>query len=89
MSNPAPQASSEAPARTADVSAESGLPDAQRLQSQLASLIEQRSDTSPVGEIRPLLDFLRALLNARAVALLPVRECADLVSCAERGRTIR
>ena len=88
MSNPASQISSDAPARAADSPADSGLPDAQRLQAQLASLVEQRSDSSPVGEIRPLLDFLRALLNARAVALLPVRERADLVSCVVTTRGV-
>ena len=88
MSNPPSHLSGDAPARAAESAVESGLPDAQRLQGQLASLVEQRTDLSPVGEIRPLLDFLRALLNARAVALLPVRERADLVSCVVTTRGV-
>ncbi len=43
-------------------------PDAQRLSAQLAGLVEKGG---AVGELRPLLEFFRALLNARAVALLP------------------
>jgi biotin carboxyl carrier protein len=45
-----------------------GQPDSLRIQDQLATLAEARG-----GELRPMLDFLRALLNARAVALFPGR----------------
>ena len=88
MSTPPSQISGDVPARAADSAGDPALPDAQRLQGQLASLVEQRTDTSPVGEIRPLRDFLRALLNARAVALLPVRARADLVSCVVTTRGV-
>ncbi len=44
--------------------AQASLPDGPRVQDQLAALTE-------AGELRSWLDFLRALLNARAVALFP------------------
>jgi multidrug efflux pump subunit AcrA (membrane-fusion protein) len=63
-------ASSPAQARPAVSSAgEAGIaPDAQRLQAQLAGLVEKEG---AAGELRPLLEFFRTLLNASAVALLP------------------
>lgn len=51
-------------------------PDAHALQSQLAALVE-----SGDGDLRPLLEFLRALLNARAVAILPVPENPGGATC--------
>ena len=67
----------------------SGAPDGQRLQGQLAALVETGVNAAPVGELRPLLEFVRALLNARAVRLLPVGEAPGLASCVvttrERG----
>ena len=87
MSGPNTPASS-AIARSAEPSGESGAPDAQRLQSQLAALIEKESQGAAVGEIRPLLDFLRALLNARALALLPIGEQPGLASCVVTTRGI-
>ncbi len=63
------------------VAAEASAPDGQKLQSQLAALAETGVNAAPVGELRPLLEFVRALLNARAVALLPVRDLPGLVSC--------
>ena len=45
-----------------------GMPESARVQDQLASLAE-----SPGGELRPLLEFVRAMLNARALALFPAR----------------
>ena len=51
-------------------------PDAHALQSQLAALSE-RDD----GELRPLLEFTRALLNARALAVLPAAGRTDFASC--------
>ena len=52
-----------------------GMPDSARVQDQLASLAE-----SPAGELRPLLEFVRAMLNARAVALFPARGNAGISS---------
>ncbi len=46
------------------------VPDAQRLQAQLAALSEGRSP-EPAGSLLPLLQHLRQLLGARTVALLP------------------
>ncbi len=51
-------------------------PDAHALQSQLAALVE-KSD----GELRPVLEFLRALLNASALAALPVAGNSDFGVC--------
>ena len=45
---------------------EPGQPDGLRIQDQLAALAE-----SEAGELRPLIEFLRTLLNARALALFP------------------
>lgn len=57
-----------------------GLPDGPRVQEQLASLTEG-------GGIRPLLEFLRALLNARALAIFPTsdRPGAASVTITTRG----
>ena len=54
----------------------SEAPDANSLQAQLAALVENGD-----GELRPLLEFLRALLNARALAVLPVAEHPGGASC--------
>ena len=51
-------------------------PDASSLQSQLAALVEKGD-----GELRPLLEFLRALLNAHALAVLPVAENPGIAAC--------
>jgi biotin carboxyl carrier protein len=69
MSSPTTQPGAALPAEKAG---ESGLPDAKRLQVQLASLVE--AEGSPTGELRPLLEFLRAMLSARALGLLPMSE---------------
>lgn len=57
-----------------------GLPDGPRVQEQLAALTEG-------GEVRPLLEFLRALLNARALAIFPTsdRPGAASVTITTRG----
>ena len=57
--------------------AAAGGPDASLLQSQLAALSESAAD----GELRPFLEFLRALLNARAVAVLPVSGSQSVPAC--------
>jgi len=66
----------------------SRAPDAQRLQSQLASLVENGGDAS-VTDLRPILEFLRGLLNASAVALLPLGNEPGATACvvATRGVT--
>ena len=51
-------------------------PDANSLQAQLAALVENGD-----AELRPLLEFLRTLLNARALAVLPVAERPGLAAC--------
>ncbi len=66
----------------------SAAPDGQKLQGQLAALVEQGVNAAPVGEMRPLLEFVRALLNARAVALLPARETPGLASCVVTTRGV-
>ena len=71
------------------VAESSGAPDGQKLQGQLAALAETGVNAAPVGELRPLLEFVRALLNARAVALLPVREMPGLASCVVTTRGIQ
>ena len=63
-------------------------PDAQRLQTQLAALVEKGEGVSPVGELRPLLEFFRALLNARALALLPAPGRAGLETCVVTTRGV-
>jgi multidrug efflux pump subunit AcrA (membrane-fusion protein) len=70
MSSPSTQPGAAQP--SADKAGESGLPDAKRLQSQLASLAENES----AGGLRPLVEFLRAMLNVRALGLLPIGEGA-------------
>ncbi len=56
-------------------------PDAQRLSAQLAGLVEIGGAEGAVGELRPLLEFFRTLLNARAVALLPAGGEAAETGC--------
>lgn len=73
MSSPTTQPGAAPPAEKAG---ESGLPDAKRLQAQLASLVERGADGAPAGEMRSLLEFLRAMLSARAVGLFPLGEKA-------------
>ena len=63
-------------------------PDAQTLQAQLAALVEQGSGEVAVGELRPLLEFLRALVNARAMALLPITDRPGLSSCVVTTRGV-
>lgn len=58
-----------------------GLPDGPRVQEQLASLTEG-------GEVRPLLEFLRALLNARALAIFPTSDRPGAASVAITTRGI-
>ena len=66
----------------------SATPDAHTLQAQLAALVENGEGDIPVGELRPLLEFLRVLLNARALALLPVAERPGLASCVVTTRGV-
>ena len=70
------------------IAAEASAPDGQKLQSQLATLAETGVNAAPVGELRPLLEFVRALLNARAVALLPVGDAPGLASCVVTTRGV-
>ncbi len=58
-----------------------GLPDGPRVQEQLAALTES-------GELRPLIEFLRALLNARALAIFPGSENAGAASVVVTTRGI-
>ncbi len=67
----------------AQAAAAPGMPDSARVQDQLATLAE-----SPAGELRPLLEFVRALLNARAIALFPARGNAGLSSVVVTTRGI-
>ena len=66
--------------RVASQPPQPGLPDGPRVQEQLAALTEG-------GEMRPLLEFLRALLNAKALALFPTtdRPGAASVTITTRG----
>ena len=63
-------------------------PDAQRLQAQLAGLVECGSGFAAVGEVRPFLEFLRALLNAGAVGLIPIDESSNSESCIVSSRGV-
>lgn len=79
MSSPSPRSG---PASAADERpVETGLPDARRLQTQLAALAEGTGDRTAPGELRPLVEFLRALLNARALGVLPLGEAAAFAPC--------
>ena len=60
-----------------------GMPDSLRIQDQLAALAEAQP-----GELRPLLEFVRALLNARALALFPGRGNPGLSSVVVTTRGI-
>ncbi len=60
-----------------------GMPDGPLIQDQLAALAEAKS-----GELRPLLEFLRALLNAKALALFPAAGKAGLSSVVVTTRGI-
>jgi multidrug efflux pump subunit AcrA (membrane-fusion protein) len=84
MSNPVTQA--PCVGKRSEPSGESALPQAPRLHAQLAGLIEGESFSDrAAGEIRPLLEFLRLLLNAQAVAVLPLGEHAHLSLCIVTG----
>ena len=85
MSSPTTQPGA---APSAEKAGESGLPDAKRLQQQLASLIERGSDGSSSGEARALLEFVRAMLNARAVGILPIGENSPVAACVITTRGI-
>ena len=63
---------SSSPSRAPSQASPSGAPDAQRLGAQLTGLVEKGGGESTVGDLRPIMEFLRGLLNASAVALLPV-----------------
>jgi multidrug efflux pump subunit AcrA (membrane-fusion protein) len=81
---PAPPAKPPA----AEPAGDAALPQAQRLHAQLAALVEaEPQGADAAAETRPLLEFLRALLGARAVALLPVASQPALAACivATRG----
>ena len=73
MSSPTTQPG-EAQPNAAEKAGESGLPDGRRLQAQLAALAEGGAVSTGVGELRPLLEFLRAMLSARALGLFPLGE---------------
>ncbi|MGB8168291.1 MAG: HlyD family efflux transporter periplasmic adaptor subunit [Chthoniobacteraceae bacterium] len=75
-------------APTAEKAGESGLPDAKRLQTQLAALVERGADGSPAGEMRSLLEFLRAMLGARAVGVFPLGDKAGFDACVVTTRGI-
>ncbi len=85
MSSPTTQPGA---APSAEKAGESGLPDAKRLQKQLASLIERGADGLSSGEVRPLLEYLRAMLNARAVGIFPVGENSAVAACVITTRGI-
>lgn len=85
MSSPTTQPGEAPPAEKAG---ESGLPDAKRLQTQLASLAERKADGTSPGELRALLDFLRAMLNARAVGVFPLGEKPAFDACVVTTRGI-
>ena len=80
MNSPASQTASAQAGKPAASSAP-GLPDGPRVQEQLATLTES-------GELRPLLEFLRALLNARALAIFPGSENAGAASVVVTTRGI-
>src|SRR5260221_7025805 len=75
-------------AQPAEKAGESGLPDAKRLQAQLAALVESSADGLPAGEVRPLVEFFRAMLSARAVGILPIGEKAVFAACVVTTRGI-
>jgi len=75
MSSPTTQPGAAQPS-AAEKAGESGLPDGRRLQAQLAALAEGGLASGHVGELRPLLEFLRAMLSARALGLFPIGEGA-------------
>ena len=83
------QQSTPLPGATGAAADPSGAPDGQKLQGQLAALVETGVNAAPVGELRPLLEFVRALLNARAVALLPVGDLPGLASCVVTTRGVQ
>ena len=85
MSSPTTQPGA---APKAEKAGEFGLPDAKRLQAQLASLVERGADGAPAGEVRALLEFLRAMLNARAVGIFPSAEKAAFDPCVVTTRGI-
>lgn len=61
------------------------LAQGERLHAQLAAVVEGES---AAGEIRPLLEYLRALLNARAVAVLPFADQPALPACIVATRSV-
>ena len=71
------------PSQITQPPATAAAPDSQSLQSQLAALVEKGD-----GELRPLLEFLRTLLNARALALLPFADRPGLASCVVTTRGV-
>jgi biotin carboxyl carrier protein len=85
MSSPTTQPGAAPPA---EKPGESGLPDARRLHAQLAALVEKRTSGSPAGEMRALLEFLRAMLSARAVGVFPIGEKGAFDACAVTTRGI-
>jgi biotin carboxyl carrier protein len=74
-------ATSQSQQRVATQPPAPGLPDGTRVQEQLAALTEG-------GEIRPLLEFLRTLLNARALAVFPTSDRPGAASVAVTTRGI-
>ncbi len=85
MSSPTTQPGVAPPAEKAG---ESGLPDAKRLQAQLAALVERGGEGTPAGEIRSFLEFLRAVLNSRALGLFPLGEKPAFDACVVTTRGI-
>ncbi|HYR57059.1 MAG TPA: efflux RND transporter periplasmic adaptor subunit, partial [Chthoniobacteraceae bacterium] len=62
--------------------------DAKRLQAQLASLVEGSAAGVPAGEARALMEFFRAMLNARAAGILPIGEKPAFAACVVTTRGI-
>ena len=77
---PAPRARESA----AESGGEAVLPQAQRLQAQLAGVVE---GDAAADDLRPLLELIRSLLSARAVAVFPFADQTSLAACivATRG----
>jgi biotin carboxyl carrier protein len=75
------------PARksAAEPAGDAVLPQAQRLQAQLAAVVE--GDAS-ADDLRPLLEFIRSLLSARAVAVLPFADQPALAACIVAARGV-
>ena len=72
----------------AEKAGESGLPDAKRLQAQLASLVEGAGKETEPGNARALMELGKAILNARAGGILPIGDQPSLAACIVTTRGI-